>query len=206
MQRQNLTTHPDLYIARFWSKVQRCAHVQRCTRCCWPWQGGIKNNGYGEFFIGRYGDKVKMVHTHIFAWELAHGPLLLSVDVLHRCDNKPCVNDAHLYLGTQLDNARDAVERNRLQTGAQHYYHRLPGLIRRGEAIGNHKLTTADVQQAYTWRLAGGTYGEIAKKLSVSECLIGEILRGEKWQHLFPSELAEAFTLQDGRKRPRQST
>ena len=75
---------------------------------CWEWQGPRSaERGYGCW--GR-----RRAHRH--AWEMANGPVPDGLWVLHHCDNKPCVNPAHLYAGSRADNMRDAVERGRMHS------------------------------------------------------------------------------------------
>jgi hypothetical protein len=82
---------------------------------CWPWLGSRTVNGYG-----RLGNR----YAHRLVYEQEVGPIPDGLNVLHSCDNPPCVNPRHLRVGTQADNARDALERGRLNT---------TGLQRRGE-------------------------------------------------------------------------
>jgi hypothetical protein len=94
----------------FWPKVQRCAHGWACQTCCWPWQGSCDQKGYGQF--SSHGTQIR---TNRFLVELRDGALLLSPAFLacHTCDNPPCCNWHHLYVGTAKDNAQDAVRRER---------------------------------------------------------------------------------------------
>ena len=78
------------------------------TTECQPWTGTIGGNGYGK--IKRKG---KQLAAHRVAWEKVHGPIPDGLFVLHRCDNPPCVNVDHLFLGTQLDNMRDRLQKGR---------------------------------------------------------------------------------------------
>ena len=97
------------YEERFWLKVHR-------GDGCWEWHGcrlsqepkrnyGIAWNGYD-------------IRAHRYSWELTNGPVPAGMHVLHRCDNPPCVRPDHLFLGTQGDNLRDAVEKGRLDLAA----------------------------------------------------------------------------------------
>jgi hypothetical protein len=51
--------------------------------------------------------------AHRVAWTLTYGPIPKNLCVLHHCDNKPCCNPAHLFLGTKVDNARDMIVKGR---------------------------------------------------------------------------------------------
>lgn len=103
---------------RFWAMVQK-------TDTCWLWVGkrSAKPGYYGSFNVG--GTNAKTVRTSRFAFELTNGPIPDGLDVLHTCDNPPCVNPAHLYLGDAMRNSRDAVERGRMRKGNRHPWSRL---------------------------------------------------------------------------------
>ena len=72
---------------------------------CIEWEGA-KHNGYGIKYK-RVKGKVKKVKAHRYVWEQANGPIPDGMMILHHCDNRPCVNLDHLYLGTAQDNGRD---------------------------------------------------------------------------------------------------
>lgn len=93
---------------RFSSKVDRSGG----PAACWPWKGAWRTEkGYGRILKDRR--KGRALRAHRVAWELAHGPIPLGLCVCHACDNPPCCNPAHLFLGTMLDNNRDRDAKDR---------------------------------------------------------------------------------------------
>jgi hypothetical protein len=92
---------PRPVVDRFWEKVQK-------GDGCWVWSGGLIS-GYGRFVV-RHG---LYVRAYRFSYELANGPIPDGLFVCHRCDNPPCVNPAHLFLGTCKDNFEDMRAKGR---------------------------------------------------------------------------------------------
>jgi hypothetical protein len=92
-------------ITGFWHRVDMRAEDE-----CWEWQGPRLPKGYGYLSArGRAGCE----YAHRIAWEITNGAIPAGVFVLHHCDNPPCCNPAHLWLGTSGDNNRDAVRKGR---------------------------------------------------------------------------------------------
>jgi hypothetical protein len=82
---------------------------------CIEFTGACMPNGYGRIALGGQGGGVGLAHR--VAWELANGPIPEDLHVCHRCDNPPCCNPAHLFLGTRSDNMRDSVSKRRDRHG-----------------------------------------------------------------------------------------
>jgi hypothetical protein len=95
--------------AKFWDRVVK-------SDGCWLWGGGRSENGYGAFYW--HG---KQTGAHRVAYELVHGSIASDMLVLHKCDNPPCVNPDHLFLGTPQDNMTDKTIKGRIPRGASHY-------------------------------------------------------------------------------------
>lgn len=109
---------------RFWSKVD-C----RGPDDCWPWKSAaVSSYGYGVLNI-----KNKVHSSHRLAWELTHGPIENGLHVLHRCDNAPCCNPAHLFLGTHQDNMADMNAKGRNGTAGTTRVPQTAYRIRRNE-------------------------------------------------------------------------
>ena len=77
---------------------------------CWVWTGGRNRQGYGRVMIDG-----RSWLAHRLAWIVYRGPIPDGLCVCHSCDNPPCVNPDHLWLGTRADNNRDAIAKGRLK-------------------------------------------------------------------------------------------
>jgi len=145
---------------RFWSKVDR-----RNKDECWNWLAGVGAKGYGVFFLNQ-----KSLSAHRFSYKLKTGVEPEGLLVCHTCDNPVCVNPNHLFAGTNTDNMRDKVKKNRCNAP-------------RGERHGNHKLTADKVVQIR--KLAGlNTLENIAKQFNISFQHVSDIINKRKWAWL----------------------
>jgi hypothetical protein len=84
------------------------------TRSCLEWVGLTRGGGYGVVEVLAHGRvRRKRVGAHRRAWILTYGPIPAGMLVCHRCDNPPCVEPTHLFLGTPKDNVRDCMAKGR---------------------------------------------------------------------------------------------
>lgn len=150
---------------------------------CWPWTASVDRKGYGQFGIGPFKGN-RLVRAHRVAYLLAYGVDPAPFLVCHKCDNPPCCNPAHLFLGTRGDNNRDSVAKGRHTWTEDHHYRKHPELIERGEKRWNTKLTAADVIEIR--RLASGavSHQEIAAKFGVRLQTVSRVVKRERWGHV----------------------
>lgn len=147
---------------RFWRKVKIAGADE-----CWEWTAYRNRDGYGQFRLNG-----RMEYAHRVAWMLAYGPIQDGMCVLHKCDNRLCVNHAHLWEDTQAENVRDMMRKGRRADNS-------------GERHGRAKLTESDVRLIRKIYAAGGTgHREIAEEFGVSYALVGNIVRREIWTNV----------------------
>lgn len=142
----------------FWAHVDR-----RGDNECWPWFAYRHSKGYGRSFV-RVDGQVYVV-PHRASWAIHYGAPG-HLHVLHRCDNPPCVNPRHLFLGTNLDNVKDRVAKGRTQKGARHF---------------KSHLTDDDVRAI---RASSDSKAELARRYNVTAATIRAILLRVTWKHL----------------------
>ena len=144
----------------FWERVTKTPDG------CLVWKGAKLASGYG---LVRIGGKWKLAHR--IAWTLAHGEIPNGAEVLHRCDNPPCVNDDHLFLGTQGDNNRDrsAKGRTRVPVGVEQNF---------------AKLDDDSVRKIRDMFSKGILKTHIALMFNVDRGTVDAILKRRTWKHV----------------------
>lgn len=144
----------------FWDWVDKNGPFNvALNSCCWVWIGAVKRGGYGKVTVNN-----RSCSVHRRAWELTHGQT--AMHVLHKCDNRVCVNPLHLFLGTNQDNVDD---RNCKLRQARH------------ESHGAAKLTIVEVKEIrakYQW----GNGAMLSREYNVVPSTILDIVKGRKWR------------------------
>lgn len=131
---------------------------------CWVWFAGTNGAGYG---LIRPGGLSPRMLAHRASWELFKGPIpehssYHGICVLHRCDNRACVNPDHLFLGTNEDNIHDCMAKNRKPT----------------------KLTLAQVIAIKARSSCGEPTSKLAREYGVERSTVKRIKRGASWKHM----------------------
>lgn len=137
---------------------------------CWEWKGSRRKKGlpYGKFTIFR-----EDCQAHRFSYRLFCGAIPSGMRVLHRCDNPPCCNPDHLFLGTDKDNAVDRDRKGRHRTNP-----------RRGERSPFAKLTEEQVRRIINLPAKSFSQREMGRQLGVAGETIRQIVLRNKWNHV----------------------
>jgi hypothetical protein len=155
---------------RFWAHVDKNGPVPSVDPKlgpCWLWTGPKERSGHGRIRISTAGERDG---AHRFAYQL-----LLRVDpgelfVCHRCDNPPCVNPDHLFLGTHQDNMSDRDSKMR-------HCH--------GSRSPNTRLTEATVLEIRRLYATGEHSQEsLAKRFRLGQVSVSRLLLRKTWQHI----------------------
>lgn len=136
---------------RFWRYVNRGS-----DSVCWQWTGGHNADGYGRFIIDG-----KVLNAHRVSWMITHGDIPPGYEVCHSCDNPPCVNPAHLYLGTHQQNMLDMSNKGRSR---------------------QTKLTPEQIRIIRTLRASGYSLKSISSRFSISDGLVSMIAHRVIWR------------------------
>lgn len=131
---------------------------------CWEWTGGRHRSGYGYVCFDR-----RVLYAHRVSYTVHHGPIPAEHFVCHRCDNPPCVNPAHLFIGTPADNFADMKSKGRHARGATN---------------GHARLSEESVRKIRLQVQAGVPQPTIASELGVSQSTVSLVASGRRWGHV----------------------
>lgn len=148
---------------RFWAKVDRSGG----PAACWPWRGGVSDNGYGQFDRGG-----RKVGAHRIAYEAVNGPLPRGRIARHTCDTPLCCNPAHIVAGTHLDNMADRTERGR-------------NTVLRGAANGRTSIDEETVRSIYiAVKHKHHPQAHVARMYNVKPSLVYDIVHRRAHTHV----------------------
>ncbi len=154
----NTTPYTDYDLEKFWSRVRK-------TESCWEWVAGKSFLGYG---LTKMADK--MCRTHRVSWIISNGPIPDKLFVLHKCDNPPCVNPDHLFLGTAKDNTLDALKKGRWPCGQDSKISKL----KKDQVIEIRRLGSLKTMSSR----------QIASGFGITDGTVRDILRFKTWKQI----------------------
>lgn len=151
------TTRSERYLA----KVDR-----REPNECWPWLASTNPCGYGTFSGGIDENGVRQQLAHRFGYALQVGPIPSGLQVCHTCDNPPCQNPAHWFLGTHRENHEDKIKKGRQG----------PPVRLNGSTNPNAKLTDREIAEIRRRWCTGQTQTHLALAYGVAQSHISRIV------------------------------
>jgi len=148
---------------------------------CIEWTGARRQDGYG---VVKIGERLRRVHR--VAWEIKHGAIPDGAFICHRCDNPPCFNPSHLFVGDAIINVADMVhkKRQRAPLGDANGQRTRPDRRALGSRVGN-ALLDDDVVRLIRRRAASReSHAVIAEDVGVSVACIWMVVSRRRWQHV----------------------
>lgn len=158
-------------------KTRFGSHIRKSNNDCQEWIGHRDKQGYGVLSVYLKNGKRTTMLAHRVAYLLEHKEIPDELCVLHLCDNPPCVNPDHLYIGTRSDNLKDAYERSPYRVS---FFTRTG---QQGEQNFHAKLTQKQVNEIRERYTCGNVNQSLlAKEYDVSKNHISCITRHIYWR------------------------
>lgn len=159
-------------LERYWPKIDLSD-----LDGCWPWMAGRLHWGHGAFTIN-----AKMERAHRVMWVLHYGEIPQGLCVCHQCDNPPCCNPNHLFLGTHRENMADRNAKGRTASGDRSGSALHPE-VHQGERHWKTRLKEVDIREIRALR---GQIRQIdlASRFGVDQGQISAIQLGKAWKHI----------------------
>lgn len=149
---------------RFWANVNK-------TGTCWLWTASFSGGGGDYGAIKPCGSR-KPKRAHRISWELHFGPIPKGMYVLHHCDNPPCVNPSHLFLGTLKDNSQDMIQKGRKADSR--------GVLNAAAKLSDGAIKMIRLRRNHLKE----PLSRIAADFAISEATVSRIARRLIWAHV----------------------
>lgn len=173
----------EYQLERFWQKVNKNGSIpEHCPELgkCWEWILPAETGGYGTC---RWNLKKRPAHR--VSWEIHFGEIPEGMRVMHKCDNRKCIRDSHLKIGTAKDNSDDMIAKGRRYQirGHECWARKFPERVR-GSKNPAAKLNERRVKIIKRLLVAGMPQLHIARLFQLSTGTIGFIKSGKNWSHV----------------------
>jgi hypothetical protein len=153
-----------------WDRLESQREIDKISGC-WLWTGNRDKSGYGYISQVWVEGRRSPIAVHRLVAHLKLGLDLSRPEIFacHRCDNPPCFNPDHLFVGTAKDNQADRSRKGRGNFG---------------ERNGQRKLKNEDVFEIRRRASGGETQLSIAGRFTIDQSLVSLIVNRRSWAHI----------------------